>query len=47
MAADFLRFAIGRRWSGRTVRIAVRAFLRGGVLEQCRGDRSCWIHDVP
>ena len=47
MAAAFLRFATDRRWSSRRVRRAVLAFLRGGVLERCRGDRRCWIHDVP
>jgi hypothetical protein len=46
MAVGFLVFAHNCRWSSRTVRTAVRAFLRGGVLERCRGDRSCWIHDV-
>jgi hypothetical protein len=47
MAADFLRFATDRRWSSRRVRTAVQAFLRAGVMERCRGDRRCWIHDVP
>jgi hypothetical protein len=47
MAVDLLRFATDHRWSSWRLRTAVRAFVRGGVLERCRGDRTCWIHDVP
>jgi hypothetical protein len=46
MAIGFLMLAHNYRWSSRTVLTAVQAFLRGGVLKRCRGDRSCWIHDA-